>query len=101
MKYGVFVALSADGFQANKKKRCDIWMIPGLLFNLSSNLRCRCRNLPLISYVPGPDPPKNMQSFLIPSIQEVWTAHENNVEMMFYDDQKQRVRIHAILAGDQ
>ena len=102
LKYDIFVGLSADGFQAFKNKRCDIWMVSALLFNLAPNTRYRCRNVLPLSYVPGPDQVKNMQSFLIPTVNEIWKTHANDVEMTFYDGEQRRVRIHAIFfGGDQ
>ena len=41
-----------------------------------------------------------MQSFLIPTANEIWAMHSNDVEMTFYDGKQRRVRMHAIFLAE-
>ena len=102
LKYDVFVGLSTDGFQAYKNRRSDVWVISALNFNLPPHIRYKVKNFLPIVFVPGPQQPQDMQSFLIPVVNEIWKTHHEDVMMKFYDGVVRRVRIHVIyFSGDQ
>lgn len=102
VKFDIFIAGSADGFQAYKNRRYDIWLIAAVNFNLAPDVRYLVRNLIPVAFVPGPSQPKNLQSFLIPFVNEICKSHREPFQVSFYDGEVRPIRFHLIyFSGDQ
>ena len=109
-KYGVagtiqndiFLAVSADGFRAFRKKSYDIWPIVAIICNLPPHLRYSLKNMLPLAFIPGPTEPKNLQSFFEPFIREIEDTNEGDgVEFTFFDGVTRRIRLHILwFAGD-
>lgn len=102
MAYDVFIAASADGFQAFKNKDYDVWPVAAILYNLPPDQRYLIKNVLPLGFVPGPREPKNLQSFLAPLFNEVKRILEaGGEELTFFDGVTRRVRLHLIwFTGD-
>ena len=67
----IFLAVSADGLQAFRKKSYDIWPIVAIICNLPPHLRFALKNMLPLAFIPGPAEPTNLQSFFEPLIREI------------------------------
>jgi len=62
---------SIDGYQIFRQKRDDCWVIMFINCNLPPQIRVKKQNLLIGAIIPGPKTPKNMNSFLVPIIDEL------------------------------
>ena len=67
----VCLALSVDGKNLFKSNDFNVW--PVLLFNLNlcPEERCKIKNMVPFGFIPGPNNPKDLQSFLLPLYEEL------------------------------
>ncbi|KAH8152606.1 uncharacterized protein LAJ45_03447 [Morchella importuna] len=81
--------LSTDGVKVFKSRRSfSIWPLLLVNLNLPPAVRFKKRNMLLLGFIPGPNNPKDIESFLFPLIQEflllergipnVWNASRNH-----------------------
>ena len=98
----IFLAVSADGFQAFRKKSYDIWPIVAIICNLPPHLRFAVKNMLPLAFIPGPTEPTNLQSFFEPLIREIEDMNAGGgVEFTFFDGVTRRIRVHIMwFAGD-
>ena len=97
MKHDLFIAASTDGFQAFKSKSCDVWPLIAVLFNLPPDVRFLAKNVLPLMFIPNEVQPKNLQSFLLPFINEsMASAVKGGVEAALPDGSIIRFRIHLI-----
>ena len=62
---------SCDGYQIFKQKQDDCWVFLFINANLPPLERVKQENLMVEAVIPGPNSPKNMNTFLYPLIQEL------------------------------
>lgn len=62
---------STDGYQIFKQKTDDCWVIMFINANLPPNERIKKENLLISAIIPGPNQPKNFNSFLRPIVNEL------------------------------
>lgn len=62
---------STDGYQIFKQKTDDCWVVMFINANLPPNERVKKENFLISSIIPGPNQPKNFNSFLRPIINEL------------------------------
>ena len=62
---------STDGYQIFKQKTDDCWVIMFINANLPPDERVKKENLLISSVIPGPNQPKNFNSFLRPIVDEL------------------------------
>jgi hypothetical protein len=62
---------STDGYQIFKQKTDDCWVVMFINANLPPNERVKKENLLISSIIPGPNQPKNFNSFLRPIVDEL------------------------------
>ena len=65
------VLFSLDGAQLYRDKNSDCYFFVWIILNLSPELRYKKAYILPGGFVPGPNPPKNVESFLLPSFGHV------------------------------
>ena len=102
LKYDIFLSLSTDGFQVHKNRDYDVWPIVAVLFNLPPEQRTCVRNVIPFMFIPGGKEPKDLQSYLLPFVNELLEIYDNGGAMLkFFDGIERKVRIHLIhFTGD-
>ncbi|CAG8561309.1 19284_t:CDS:10, partial [Gigaspora rosea] len=90
----ILLTASCDGFQLFKQKRDDCWVLMMINNNLSPEIRVKRKNLLVTAVIPGPNQPKNFNSFLRPVINELKLLEEGI--LCFDGDSKQDGDIPAI-----
>jgi hypothetical protein len=68
---------STDGYQIFKQKTDDCWVVMFINANLPPNKRVKKENLLISAIIPGPNQPKNFNSFLRPIVDELKTLEGN------------------------
>ena len=81
--------MSLDGAQLYQSKQSDCWIYIWVLLDLSPDLRYKKRHVFPGGFIPGPNKPKNVESFLFPGFHhlsalmkeglQIWDALENNI----------------------
>ena len=70
-EYDVILMVSLDGVQLYDSKESDCWVYIWIIVNLSPDLHyCKLNVLPG-GFIPGPNKPKNVDSFLFPAFQHL------------------------------
>ena len=67
----VMIMLSVDGAQLYRDKESDCWFVIWVILNLDPELRYKKQFVLPACFVPGPNKPDNMESFLLPSLRHV------------------------------
>ena len=62
---------STDGYQIFRQKTDSCWVVMFINANLSPDIRVKKENLLISAIIPGPDQPKDFNSFLHPIIEEL------------------------------
>ena len=62
---------STDGYQIFKQRTDDCWVVMFINANLPLNERVKKENLLISAVIPGPNQPKNFNSFLRPIVNEL------------------------------
>ncbi|KAJ3559949.1 hypothetical protein NP233_g11135 [Leucocoprinus birnbaumii] len=85
----ILLMLSTDGAQLYRDKASDCWMIIWVILELSPDRRYKKRHVIPAGFIPGPGKPKNLDTFLFPSLQhisalqreglKVWDASINQI----------------------
>ncbi|CAL1697464.1 unnamed protein product [Somion occarium] len=83
----ILLMLSIDGAQLYQNKQSDCWIYIWVVLNLSPDLRYKKKYVLPGSFIPGPNKPKNLDSFLFPGLHHVaalqkeglslWDAYDN------------------------
>lgn len=96
-------ALSTDGVKVFKSRRdFHIWPLILINLNLPPQERYKRRNILVVGFVPGPDNPKDMDSFLAPLVKE-FMALEEGIEGVWNGWRKTAFTLRAyicIVSGD-
>ena len=70
-KYDTVLMLSVDGAQLYKSKQSECWIYIWIIVDLSPDKRYKIRNILPGGVIPGPNSPKNIESFLFPGLAHV------------------------------
>ena len=65
------IVLSIDGAQLYSDKASDCWMFIWTVFNLSPNLRYKKKAVLPGGFIPGPNKPKSVDSYIFPSLHHL------------------------------
>ena len=84
------VLFSLDGAQLYCDKNSDCYFFVWIILNLSPNFWYKKAYILPGGFIPGPNPPKKVESFLLPSFQHV-SAIQHEGCLAIWDDQKQQV----------
>ena len=87
------VMLSLDGAQLFRNKKSDCWIYIWIILDLAPDERYKIRNIVPGGIIPGPNHPKNLDSFLFPGLSHVsaiqkeglkiWDAHRRAAVLSF------------------
>ncbi|QRV84668.1 Transposase family tnp2 [Ceratobasidium sp. AG-Ba] len=67
----IALGLSTDGFGPFKSRKQTCWPLLAFNYNLPPSIRHRLKNLLCLGIIPGPNSPKELDTFLAPFIQEL------------------------------
>jgi len=70
-KRDIVFTVSCDGYQIFKQKTDDCWLFLMINNNLDPSLRVKKENLMIPFLIPGPNQPKDFNTFLRPFIDEM------------------------------
>ena len=96
VSWDIFISASTDGFQAYKNRTLDVWPVVAILLNLPPVQRYSVKNVLPLMFIPHGRQPSDLQSFLIPLINEVKSTFPDGLMMKFYDGSQCRVRLHLV-----
>lgn len=97
MKDGKVISVSTDGFQTFSRKSYDVWPIAGILCNPPPHLRFCVKNALPLAFIPGPNEPINLQSFLKPLLSGLMEINSDGGTLLrFFDGLYRSVRVHMI-----
>lgn len=69
--HDIVLSVSIDGPQLYRKKQSDCWIYVWVIINLSPD-KCYCKvNVLSGGFIPGPNKPKNIDSFLVPGLHHL------------------------------
>jgi hypothetical protein len=67
----IALGLSTDGFCPFKRRKLTCWPLLLFNYNLPPDVRTHLNNLICVGIIPGPSAPKDMNSFLLPLVDEL------------------------------
>jgi hypothetical protein len=70
-EYDTVLMLSIDGAQLYESKASDCWIYIWILVDIAPDKRYKIRNILPGGVIPGPEPPKELDSFLFPGLAHV------------------------------
>ena len=70
-EYDTVLMLSIDGAQFHRNKKSDCWIYIWIILDLGPDERYKIRNILPGGIIPGPERPKNIDSFLFPGLAHV------------------------------
>ena len=77
----VAIMFSVDGAQLYRDKQSDCWFAIWVILNLSPQLRYKKKYVLPACFVPGPDKPNNMESFLLPGFRHVSALQKDGLKV--------------------
>jgi Transposase family tnp2 len=77
-KRDIAFTASCDGYQIFKQKTDDCWLFLMINNNLDPSLRVKKENLLIPFLIPGPNQPKDFNTFLRPFIDEMKELERKN-----------------------
>jgi len=75
----VVLMFSIDGAQLYAKKASACWIYIWVLFNLPPSLRYKKNFVFIGGFIPGPNNPKNVDSFLLPGLQHLVSLQKDGL----------------------
>ena len=75
------VMLSIDGAQLYQNKQLDCWIWIWIIFDYSLDMRYKKKNVLIGSTIPGPNKPKNSDSYLYPSMHHVAAIQKEGLKI--------------------
>src|SRR5215204_973349 len=75
---------STDGYQIFRQKTDDCWVVMFINANLSPDIRVKKENLLISAIIPGPNQPKDFNSFLRPIIDELKLLQGKLINSIIY-----------------
>ncbi|KIL61538.1 hypothetical protein M378DRAFT_82439 [Amanita muscaria Koide BX008] len=73
------VMFSLDGAQLYRDKESDCWFFIWILLNLSPQIRYKKRYVLPGGFIPGPNKPGNLESFILPSFRHLSALQKNGL----------------------
>ena len=70
-EYDTVLMLSIDGAQLYRNKKSDCWIYIWIIIDLGPDERYKIRNILPGGVIPGPEKPKNLDSFLFPGLAHI------------------------------
>jgi len=95
-EHDIALGFSTDGLQLFTVGTYSIWLLLLINLNLPPNQRVKKRNLILCSVIPGPNNPKDIQSFLRVMVDELKQL-AFGIEDVYYASMKAKFTLHAHL----
>ena len=86
--YDTVLMFSADGAQLYRNKKSDCWMYIWIVFNLAPGDRYKKRYVLPGGFVPGPNAPKNFDSFFFPGIYHLSALQREGLAIWDARDQQ-------------
>ncbi|KIL54642.1 hypothetical protein M378DRAFT_92151, partial [Amanita muscaria Koide BX008] len=80
-EYDTIVAFSLDGTQLYCNQESDCWFFMWMVFNLSPDLRYKKRYILPAGFVPGPNKPKVVETFLLPSFRHLSALQRSSAKV--------------------
>ncbi|TFK76581.1 hypothetical protein BDN72DRAFT_809271 [Pluteus cervinus] len=80
-KNDVFVLLSFDGAQLFRDKASDCWFAIWIILNLSPDLRYKKKYILPAAFVPGPEKPELLESFMIPTLRHLSAIQKEGLKV--------------------
>ncbi|KIK77355.1 hypothetical protein PAXRUDRAFT_95000, partial [Paxillus rubicundulus Ve08.2h10] len=77
----MILMLSLDGAQIYQNKQSDCWMYIWVIYELSPDLRYKKKYVLPGAVIPGPNKPKNMESFLFPGLHHLSTVQREGLKV--------------------
>ena len=77
----VVLMFSIDGAQLYAKKASACWIYIWVLFNLPPSLRYKKNFVFIGGFIPGPNNPKNVDSFLLPGLQHLVSLQKDGLRI--------------------
>ncbi|KIL61725.1 hypothetical protein M378DRAFT_52534, partial [Amanita muscaria Koide BX008] len=65
------ILFSLDGAQLYRSKESDCWFFVWIVLNLAPELRYKKKHILPVGFVPGPNKPDNIESFILPSFRHL------------------------------
>ena len=92
-KHDSVLMMSIDGAQLYESKKSDVWIYIWILLDLAPDKRYKIRNILPGGVIPGPDAPKDIDSFLFPGLSHlsalqkeglpIWDAYHQERALSF------------------
>ena len=79
--YDTVVMLSIDGAQLYRSKKSDCWIYIWILLDLAPDQRYKIRNILPGGIIPGPNNPKDLDSFLFPGLAHVSALQKEGLHL--------------------
>jgi len=79
--HNMVLLLSIDGAQLYKRKQSDCWIYIWVIMDLSLGVRYKKSHILSGGFIPGPNKPKNIDSFLFPGLQHVSTLQKEGLSI--------------------
>ncbi|QRV73327.1 Transposase family tnp2 [Ceratobasidium sp. AG-Ba] len=98
-KYDIATTLLADGVQIFKQETATCWPIMLQILNLPPRERSQIRNVIPLCVIPGPNQPKNFNSFLEPFVLECLTFARGVTAFNSRTGHDFTLRHHPVLVG--
>jgi hypothetical protein len=77
----IMLMFSIDGAQLYAKKASACWIYIWVLFNLPPSLRYKKSFMFIGGFIPGPNNPKNIDSFLLPGLQHLVSLQKEGLQI--------------------
>ena len=79
----IALGLSTDGFAPFRQRKMTAWPIIVYNFNLPPDIRFHREYILCLGVVPGPNKPKDFDSFLLPAVEEFLRLCNGRISYLF------------------
>ncbi len=80
-RHDTLLMFSIDGAQLYKGKKSDCWIYIWVILNLSPDLRYKKKYIIPGGFIPGPNKPKDLDSFIFPSLHHVAALQKEGLKI--------------------
>ena len=101
-KWDIFISITSDGFQCFNNSAYDVWPILAMVENLHPEVRFLMRNAVPLAYVKGPKEATQLDTFMIPIVEEIRGINaDGGTSFEFWDGAVRSVQVHVLyMKGD-
>jgi hypothetical protein len=89
--YDTLLMFSIDGAQLYRDKKSECWIYVWILLEMAPNERYKVRNILPGGIIPGPNPPKHLESFIFPALAHVSALQKEGLKL--WDSVNQTVAV--------